>query len=85
MTTFMKVSKSIDELYPILLYFKTEYLHQTCFNDFSNVKWCMKQTSVQGLPSKAEASVTYLDKHSTLDPVIVSVASSIPSGGGNLC
>ena len=21
-------------------------LHQTCFNDFSNVKWCMKQTSV---------------------------------------
>ena len=32
----------------------------------------------------AEAFVAYLDKHSTLDPVIVSVVSSIPSGGRQL-
>ena len=29
----------------------------------------------------AQASVAYLDKRSTLDPVMVSVVSSIPSGG----
>ena len=29
----------------------------------------------------AHASLAYLDKHSTLDPVIVSVVSSIPTGG----
>ena len=28
----------------------------------------------------AQASVAYLDKHSTLDPVMVSVLSSIPTG-----
>ena len=37
----------------------------------------------------AQASVAYLDKHSTLDPVtvssvMVSVVSSIPSGGRQL-
>ena len=29
----------------------------------------------------AQASVAYSDKHSTLDPVMVSVVNSIPSGG----
>ena len=43
-----------------------------------NVNWCMKQASVKGLP--AQVSVAYLDKHSTLDPVMVSVVSSIPRG-----
>ena len=32
----------------------------------------------------ADASVAYLDKHSTLDPVMVSVVSSIPTGGNLL-
>ena len=32
----------------------------------------------------AQASVAYLDKHSTLDPVKVSVVSSIPSEGKQL-
>ena len=32
----------------------------------------------------AHASVAYLDKHSTLDPVMVSVVSSIPTGGNFL-
>ena len=31
-----------------------------------------------------EASVAYLDKHSTLAPVMVSVVGSIPSGGRQL-
>ena len=44
-------------------------------------KWCMKQTSVC---QAAQASVAYLDKHSTLDPVMVSVVSSISSEGGQL-
>ena len=29
----------------IKFYILRQNLHQTCFNDFSNVKWCMKQTS----------------------------------------
>ena len=32
----------------------------------------------------AQVSVAYLDKHSSLDPVMVSVKSSIPSGGTQL-
>ena len=47
-----------------------------------NVKWCMKQISVKGLP--APVSVAYLDKHSTLDTVMVSVVGSIPTGGNFL-
>ena len=47
-----------------------------------NVKRCMKQTSVKGLP--AHVSVAYLDKHSTLNPVMVSVVGSIPTGGNFL-
>ena len=38
----------------------------------------MKQTSVKGLPSNP-ASLAYLDKHSILDPVMVSVVGSIPT------
>ena len=38
----------------------------------------MKQTSVKGLP--AFVSVAYLDKHSSLDPVMVSVVGSILIG-----
>ena len=30
----------------IKFYIFRQNLHQTCFNDFSNVKWCMKQTSI---------------------------------------
>ena len=30
----------------IKFYILRQNLHQTCFNDFSNVKWCMKQTSI---------------------------------------
>ena len=30
----------------IKFYILRQNLHQTYFNDFSNVKWCMKQTSV---------------------------------------
>ena len=30
----------------IKFYILGQNLHQTCFNDFSNVKWCMKQTSI---------------------------------------
>ena len=30
----------------IKFYILRQNLHQTCFNDFSNVKWCMKQTLV---------------------------------------
>ena len=37
---------------------------------FKNVKWRMKQTSVYCV---ARASLAYLDKHSTLDPVMVIV------------
>ena len=44
-----------------------------------NVKWWMKQTLVKGLP--AHVSLAYLDKHSTLDPVMVNVMGSIPTGG----
>ena len=40
----------------------------------------MHQTNCQ----VALASVVYLDKHSTLDPVMVSVVSSIPTGGNLL-
>ena len=43
-----------------------------------NVKWYMKQTSVKC--QVAHVSVAYLDKHSTLDPVMVSVVGSIPTG-----
>ena len=32
----------------------------------------------------AQVSVAYLDKHSTLDPVMVTVVSSIPTGGNFL-
>ena len=39
----------------------------------------MKQTSVKGLP--AQVSLAYLDSHSTLDPVMVSVVGSISTGG----
>ena len=45
---------------------------------FQNVKWCMKQIQFKLCPV-AHASVTYLDKYSTLDPVMVSVVSSIPT------
>ena len=27
-------------------YILRQNLHQTCSNDFSNVKWCVKQTSI---------------------------------------
>ena len=37
-----------------------------------------KQTQV------AQASVAYLDKHSTLDPLMISAMSSIPNGRGNV-
>ena len=47
-----------------------------------NMKWCLKQTSVKG--EEAHISVAYLDKHSTLDPVMVSVVGSIPTGGNFL-
>ena len=42
----------------------------------------MKQISVKGL--SAHVSVAYLDKHSTLDPVMVSVVGSDPTGGNFL-
>ena len=32
--------------YDQILHFLTQNLHQTCFIDFSNVKWRMKQTSI---------------------------------------
>ena len=32
----------------------------------------------------ADACVAYFDKHSTLDPVMVSVGSSVPTGGSFL-
>ena len=67
----------------IKFYILRQNLHQTWFNDFSNVKWCMKQTLFK-VCQVAQAAVAYLDKHSTLDPVIVSVVSSIPSGGRQL-
>ena len=40
----------------IKLYILRQNLRQTCFNDFSNVKWCMKQTLVLGCQA-AQASV----------------------------
>ena len=43
----------------------------------------MKQTSVKGLPGTL-ALVTYLDKHSTFDPVMVSVVGAIPTRGNFL-
>ena len=51
-------------------------------NKVQNVTWCMKQTSVKGLP--AQVSVAYLDKHSTLDPVMVIVVGSVPTTGNFL-
>ena len=48
-----------------------------------HVKWCMKQTSVKVVPV-AHVSVAYLDKHSSLDPVMVSVMGSIPIRGNFL-
>ena len=66
----------------IKLYILRQNLHQTCFNDSENVKWRMKQTSnFRKVCEVAEvASVAY----STLDPVMVSVVGSIPSGGNFL-
>ena len=63
----------------IKFYILRQNLHQTCFDDFSNVKWCIKQTSSLKVCQVAHASLAYLDKHSTLDPVMVSVVSSIPT------
>ena len=59
----------------IKFYILRQNLHQPRFNDFSNMKWCR---------NKLCASVVYLDKHSTLDLVIVSVVSSILSGERHL-
>ena len=50
---------------------------------FQNVKWCMKQLQFK-VCQVAHDSVAYLDKHSTLDSVMVSVVSSIPTGGNVL-
>ena len=43
----------------------------------------MKQTSIK-VCQVAHGSVAYLDKHSTLDPVMVSVVNSIPVRGNLL-
>ena len=43
-----------------------------------NAKCVMKQNSARGLPSST--CLAYLDKHLTLDAVMVSVVSSIPTG-----
>ena len=47
----------------------------------SNWAWNKLQFKVYQV---AQASVVYLDKHSTLDPVMVSVQSSISSEGRQL-
>ena len=67
----------------IKFYILRQNLHQTCFNDFSNVKWCMKKLQFK-VCQVAHGSVAYLDKHSTLDPVMASVVSSNPTGGNFL-
>ena len=64
----------------IKFYILRQNLHQTCFTDFSNVKWCMKKNLQFKFYQVSQASVAYLDEHSTLDPEMVSVVSSIPSG-----
>ena len=46
-----------------------------------NGAWCKFQFKVCQV---AHGSVAYLDKHSTLDPVMVGVVSSIPTGGNFL-
>ena len=62
----------------VKFYILRQHLHQTWFSDFSNVKWCMKQTFFK-VCQMAQASEAYLDKHSTLDLVIINVVCSIPN------
>ena len=40
----------------IKFYILRQNLHHTCFDEFQNVKWCVKQTSVLGLPSSTYLS-----------------------------
>ena len=67
----------------IKFYILRQNLHETCFNDFQmwNGAWNKLQFKVCQV---AHGSVAYLDKHSTLDPVMVSVVSSNPTGGNFL-
>ena len=74
---YIRASK--PQIYKIKFYILRQNQCQTCFNDFpmSNGAWNKLQFKVCQV---AQASVTYLDKHSTLDPVMVSVVSSMPTG-----
>ena len=51
--SWFRIPRSVSEQealrvfhYKIKFYILRQNLHQTYFNDFSNVKWCMKKTSI---------------------------------------